>query len=255
MILPVCDGAGRVPEPPACPLEGKGRLLFPLHPEFPTDVFEATSPLLCDLADTLGVVRLETVTQTISRAVQTATLAARCLRDRISERQLNRLAVALLAAEWLVLGDRVERRPPAPLPCRRPELDVVSQFVETSTWPPGHAPEVLEPVRHRLQRQALARLSLSDAVVLAVAALSDGSVEDCVRMLPEPVPIGTWFAEANRRFQKALMDVAEELLWQHGRQPPTRYVLAEPPSPGPALSPPEPSAAVADEVPERERDN
>jgi hypothetical protein len=203
-------------------------MLKTLQPSFGGQALELAEELLDRLAEAAGLAREGAVALTIGRAIETAIIAARCLCDRISERQFNRLAVALVVSEWVSLEPPPPRMGLGDEAFDHQELAAVEEFVQTSDWQGIADGSLRTSLQRRLGRQALARLSLDDAVVEAVEIVTGVDWEDTFRILDEdPDLAAKRVCQARKQFARALMDVAEDVLVRHGRTPPVRFTTTE----------------------------
>jgi hypothetical protein len=207
-------------DPLAWGLGRDDRFLIPAQEGWEGDVFECCHRLGLSLLDRLMFARPELTILLLRDALHLTEAVARAGFERISERQLRQIHVALVTR--LVLDRVNEARVVPPLPSvSRAQLEAVRRFNHEGTWPADHG-----RLERALGRATLGRMALGDVLVVLVGSLVGWDAKQGQRLLGAPAPLcGEWFREGRRAYACTFLQVCEALEFRMGGQPPERFSL------------------------------
>src|SRR5262249_57447870 len=108
----------------------------------------------------------------------------------------------------------------------RGELDVCHEHCQTGGWQIDRPPEVVDAVRRAVRRQAVARLEVNDALLVALMLSCEDDFDAACRMLDLDAKLAReTYARVWRRYQLAAMHYVEETLRRCGRRLAGRFSL------------------------------
>jgi hypothetical protein len=196
------------------------------HPDFPLWLLEQGSRAVAGLLEQSGLLATEALCALVAQWVLGLALALKCVVERVAQRQ-GRLAVLSLAVNRLLLtSEELQRRTPAPLPLSARELDILEEFCHTGCWEMEQPPDEVLSVRQALHGQALAQLTVTDALLVGLLVAAEGRVEEAALLLDLESDLGKrTLAGVWRRLHQAELRLVEGLLQRGGRTVPPRWGL------------------------------
>ncbi len=203
---------------------GLGRadhFLAPAREDWDRRLFECCHPIGRGILDRVMFGRPEVPLLLLRDTMHLTEAAARAAFERISERQLRRIFVALLTRLVLDRDDEIRVAPDLP-ELTAAQSRTVRRFVHSGVWAAADD-GVLE---RYLGRIALGRLSLGQVMAFVVGSIVGGDAAAGSMLLGGSVAIcAGWFDDARRAYGAAFLHVCERLEARAGRRPPDRFSL------------------------------